>query len=63
MGKLCQLDTKEHLKIKLDTNASWFSWGEIIENELRLGFFYSVIMILSLLTWKRQKLSIKHSLP
>lgn len=50
MGKLCQLDTKEHLKIKLDTNASWFSWGEIIENELRLGFFYSVIMILSLLT-------------
>lgn len=52
MGRTCQLDTKEHLKIKLDTNASWFPWGggEIIENELRLGFFYSVIMILSLLT-------------
>lgn len=27
-----------------------FLGGEIIENEIILGFFYSVIMILSLLT-------------
>lgn len=38
MGKLCQLDTKEHLKIKLDTNASWFSWGGNHRKWIKIGF-------------------------
>lgn len=38
MGRMCQLDTKEHLKIKLDTNASWFPWGGNHRKWIKIGF-------------------------